>query len=232
MDVTIPGGFLAAAAVPPAGLPIAPPVGSFGWFDLAVMAMLVAGFFRGRKRGMSVEFMDVLQWLAIIGGGAAIYQPVGSFVALTSGAGKLFSYLISYLLVAIMVKTLCTIFKRSVGDKLVSSEIFGNLEYYLGMAAGMVRYLCMVLFFLALLNARLYTDEEMRAEDLMQKKNFEDIRFPTLGSLQRSVFKGSFTGHFAKQNAPFLLIEGTPPAAPLGSIKQQKDKEFNRSLGL
>ena len=231
MDAMIPAGLLAAAA-PPLGVPIAPTGFMFGWFDLVAITMVIAGFMRGRKRGMSVEFVDVLQWLAIVGAGAVLYEPVGSFLALSAGFGKLFSYITAYVTLAILIKTICTLFKRSIGDKLVSSEAFGTFEYYLGMGAGVLRYVCMLVFFLALLNARLYTEAEYRAEDLEQKKNYESIRFPTLCRVQRSIFLDSFTGHFTREAAPFLLIAGTPPAASLGVIKQQKDKEFNRSLGL
>ena len=40
------------------------------WFDLLLLAMICAGVLRGRKRGMSEELLDFLQWLAIIIGGA------------------------------------------------------------------------------------------------------------------------------------------------------------------
>ncbi len=231
MDVTIPVALLAAAPVN-ANVPVVSNGAGFGWFDLVVIGMVVAGFFRGRKRGMSVEFMDVLQWAVIIGMGAVLYEPVGSFLSSLAGFGKLFSYVIAYLSLAIMVKALCTLFKRSIGDKLVSSEAFGTLEYYLGMVAGVFRYVCMVIFFLALLNARLYTEAEVRAEELAQKKAFEDIRFPTLCRVQRSVFKDSLSGHLVRDMLPSLLIKGTPPSESLGAIKQQKDNEFNRRMGL
>src|SRR2546422_4577368 len=36
------------------------------WFDLFVLVMLVVGIFVGRKRGMSLELLSVLQWLMIV----------------------------------------------------------------------------------------------------------------------------------------------------------------------
>ena len=47
------------------------------------------------------------------------------------------------------------------GEKLVTNAVFGNLEYYLGMVAGVVRFACILLFGLALLNAPIVTDKEL-----------------------------------------------------------------------
>lgn len=232
MDVLNYPQFLVAAAMPAGHSAVSANQALFGWFDFIVVAMLVVGFLRGRKRGMSVEFMDVIQWLAIVGVGAVLYQPLGSLMALSAGFGKLFGYLTAYLVMAAVIKSVCTLFKRSIGEKLVSSESFGSLEYYMGMAAGIVRYGCMIIFFLALLNARLYTEAELKAQEQQQQKDFESIRFPTLGRIQNSVFKESFAGQITRQVAPFLLIASTPPEASIGTIKQQKDREYNRSLGL
>ena len=38
----------------------------FNWFDLFVLVMLIVGIFVGRKRGMSLELLAVLQWLVIV----------------------------------------------------------------------------------------------------------------------------------------------------------------------
>jgi len=223
---------LAAVALPASPLDARSSQALVGWFDALVLALLVVGFWLGRKRGMSAEFMDVIQWLGIVGGGAVLYGPVGTMLRATTGFGQLYSYLIAYLLVGVIVKTVCTLFKKSAGEKLLSSEVFGGFEYYLGMIAGVVRFACITVFLLAILHARLYTDAELKAQELEQSKNFESIRFPTLGTLQRNVFQGSFAGHFVHENAPFLLIEPTAPAASLNAVKQERDRQFNRSLGL
>ena len=39
---------------------------TLSWFDLVALAVLVVGLFRGRKRGMSEELLDVFQWLLIV----------------------------------------------------------------------------------------------------------------------------------------------------------------------
>lgn len=224
--------FLAAVALPGSPLNGLPSQALFGWFDAVALAMLLLGFWRGRKRGMSIEFMAVVQWLGIVGGGAVLYGPVGKLLRATTGFGQLYSFLVAYLMVAVILKTVCALFERTAGEKLTSSEVFGGLEYYLGMIAGVVRFACVTLFFLAILHARLYTDAELKAQEMEQSKNFEGIRFPTLGKLQRQVFQQSFTGRFLHENAPFLLIEATAPTPSLDSLKQQRERELNRSLGL
>ena len=223
---------LAAVALPASPLNGLSRPTLFGWFDAVAVVLLVIGFWRGRKRGMSTEFMDVIQWLGIVGGGAALYGPLGKILQATTGFGQLYNYLVAYLLVAVIVKTVCTLFKKTAGEKLMSSEVFGGLEYYLGMVAGVVRFACVTVFLLAILHARLYTDAELKAQELEQRKNFESIRFLTLGTLQRDVFQGSFSGRFVHDIAPFLLIESTAPAPSLDSLKQRRERELNRSLGL
>ena len=47
------------------------------WFDLLLAGLLIFGFLRGRKRGMSEELLDVFQWLTIIVVAAMLYEPVG-----------------------------------------------------------------------------------------------------------------------------------------------------------
>jgi len=219
---------LAAAAGPAGGSGGA----LLGWFDAVALAVVLAGFWRGRKRGMSLEAMDLLQWGAIIGAGAVLYAPLGQLLSSTARFSLLFSYVLTYLTIAIVVKSLCSLFKRSVGEKLVSNETFGSLEYYLGMGAGMVRFACVLLFALALLHAPLYTTGQMEAEEKAQQHNFGDIRFPTLGRVQRAVFANSFLGHAIEQNLSFLLIQATPQSRPLDSINRARDREYERSLGL
>ena len=97
------------------------------------------------------------------------------------------------------------------GGKLLGSDAFGRTEYYLGMASGLVRFGCMLLVALALLNARYFSPAEVRA---MQKYNDEvygSDYFPGLHSVQEAVFEKSITGPFIKQHLDFLLIKPTEP---------------------
>src|SRR5688572_6218569 len=135
------------------------------WFDLVALAVIVVGFFRGRKRGMSEELLDVFHWLLAVVVAAKTYEFVGDFVFNFIGFFSLMvSRIIAYLAIVVAVAITFIIIKRVVGEKLVGSDLFGRLEYYLGMLAGMLRYFCMLLIVISLVHSRLYTPEELESQ--------------------------------------------------------------------
>jgi len=181
-------------------------------FDLVVIVVLLAGITRGRKHGMSEELMSLLSWLAILFGGAAVYKPGGELLRqFISMFGRLSCYLVTYVGVGLLVLLLFAGIKRTVGGKLVGSDIFGRSEYYLGMGSGLVRFACMLLAALALLNARYFSPTEVRAMEKFQDDVYGSNFFPTLHSLQATVFDKSLTGPWIRENLGFLLIKPTEP---------------------
>ena len=110
--------------------------------------------------------------------------------------------------------------KRVLRGKLVGSDIFGRTEYYLGMGSGLVRFSCMLLAALALLNARYFSPTEVRAMEKFQDDVYGSNFFPTLHSLQATVFNRSLTGPWIKDNLGFLLIK---PAEPENKDLHQKE---------
>ena len=94
---------------------------------------------------------------------------------------------------------------------MTGSDIFGRGEYYLAMPACMVRFACILVSMLALLNARYYSPEEIANANQYQKENFNSDLFPTPQTLQYTIFEKSFTGPYIKQYLGFLLIKPTPP---------------------
>ena len=183
---------------------------TYNWFDLVVFVFLVIGVFRGRKRGMSEELLAIFMWLSIVLASANFYRPAGLFLVSITGMSRLFCYITAYLLIAIVIKLLFSFIKRAVGEKLVGSDIFGRMEYYLGMAAGMLRYACMLLMFMAFLNAKYISEAELKRVAKVQKDNFGEISFPTFGSLQQDVFKKSLVGSLTKQHLSNHLIVTGP----------------------
>src|SRR2546429_261292 len=181
-------------------------------FDLALVGLLVAGIYRGRKHGMSEELMLLLKWLVIVFACAAIYEPLGQLFSQTTGLfGLLSSYLAAYVVVALLVIGVFALLKHSVGGKLLGSDIFGRSEYYLGMASGFVRFSCILLAAMALLNSRYYTPMEVRAMEKFQDDVYGSNYFPTLHSVQAVVFERSLAGAWIKKNLDFLLIKPTEP---------------------
>src|SRR5262245_35644996 len=124
------------------------------WFDFAVLIILFIGLKRGQKRGMSEEFLSCTMWLVIVLLCAVAYEPLGQLVAGMTPISKLWCYILCYVAVGGIVAGIFAMIKSSLGGKLIGSDTFGSSEYYLGMPAGMIRFACMMLAVLALLNAR------------------------------------------------------------------------------
>ena len=195
----------------------------FNWFDLLLVVVLVVGILRGRKRGMSEELLTVLQWVAIMLCAAFGYEPFGNWLAATWQLfSPLFSYVTAYLLIAVVVHLIFLVIKRGLHGKLVGSNAFGGGEYYLGMPAGMLRFASILICALALLNARLYSQAEIKAYDAYTKDVYGSDFFPGLHTLQVNVFEKSLTGPRIREYLGFLLIKSTPPEGG----KQLKQKEW------
>jgi uncharacterized membrane protein required for colicin V production len=194
----------------------------FNWFDLVVLAVLVFGLQRGRKRGMSEELTPFLKWLAIVVGCSLAYQPIGLAISGSPTFNELSGYLMAYLGIGLIIAALFALLKKLAGEKWVSSETFGRTEFYLGMFGGAVRYGCMLIAALALLNARAYSNAEVRADVKYQNDVYGSTFFPKLYSVQDQVFQRSLLGPWIKQNLGFLLIKSTEPEK-----KELKQKEFN-----
>lgn len=188
-------------------------------FDLVLILVLAAGIASGRKHGMSEELLSLLMWLAIVFGCAAIYEPVGLIIGdFTTLFGRLSCYVLGYIGVALLVVLLFAGIKRAFGGKLLGSDLFGRAEYYLGMGSGLVRLTCILLAALALLNARYFSPTEVRAMEKFQDDVYGSNFFPTLQSVQASVFDKSLTGPWIKAHLGFLFIKPTKP----------EDKQFHQ----
>ena len=181
-------------------------------FDALLVVVLAAGIARGRKHGMSEELMGLLTWLAVVFGCALLYQPGGALIEqFTSVFSRLSCYLMAYIAGALLFFLLFAGIKRGLGGKLLGSDIFGRSEYYLGMGSGLVRFSCILLAALALLNARYFSPTEVRAMENFQNDVYGSNFFPTLHTMQATVFEKSLTGPWIKENLGFLLIKPTQP---------------------
>jgi uncharacterized membrane protein required for colicin V production len=204
----------------------------FNWFDVAVVLVLAFGFWRGRRNGMTKEILPVAHWLTTIIAGAFGYKPLGDVFIQQGIVRSLFgnkfsdetvAYIAGYLIIAFVVFIFFSFIKRRLKPKLEGSNAFGSGEYYFGMASGAVRYFCMVIFALAILNAPVYTTGEIQAAKAFNNRwygggvaGYSGDFFPTLNETQDSVFKDSLTGPFLRNNLPLLLIDinrYVPPAA-------------------
>lgn len=198
----------------------------FNWFDVFLLVWLGMGIFRGRKRGMSEELITFLQWIAIVVISSIAYQPVGVLLQSMAKMSQLTAYVVAYVLTAGCVATVFLLVKRALGGKLIGSDAFGKSEYYLGMPAGMLRFVCMLITALAILNARAYSSQEIAAAQKFQMDNYGSEFFPGLQSLQAMVFEKSISGPPIRKYLSFLLIT---PTAPAGAGKY-KQKEWSPTM--
>jgi uncharacterized membrane protein required for colicin V production len=197
----------------------------FNAFDLLLVVILGAGIYTGRKEGMSGGLIPLLRWLCIVFICAAAYEPLGR---LFYQSGSIFStlscYLLAYVGSALIIVATFIGIKRALGGKLLGTDVFGTTEYYFGMGSGLVRFACIVLAFLALLNARLYSTAEIKAREKYVNDVYGKDYFPGLQVLQSTVFEKSLTGPWIKENLSFLLIK---PTAPEDKSLHQKEAKWN-----
>ncbi len=161
------------------------------WVDVLIVVLLLLGIVRGRRRGISEELLDVIKWGVIVVACAFLYEPAGVFLAQNSVFSLLSCFVAMYAMIALLILLLFSFIRRSVGQKLVSSDAFGPTEYYLGMVAGMARYACVILVAMAILNARYFSPGEIGSQTKYQEDNFGTKLFPTLSGVQHETFARS-----------------------------------------
>lgn len=191
-------------------------------FDFALLLTMAIGLVRGRKHGMSEELTGLVKWLAVVVCCALVYEPAGQWFAGSSPFSLLASFMIVYICVALFILGLFAMAKHRLGGKLVGSDIFGRAEYYLGMGSGLVRVSCVLIAFLALLNARYFSPTEVRAMEKYQDDLYGSNYFPTWHTAQAVVFEQSLSGPWIREHLGFLLIKPTQP-----EDKQFHQKEAN-----
>lgn len=192
------------------------------WFDGLVVGLLVFGLFRGRKHGMSNEFLPLMQWLTLVLVAGFCYPFAAQFVTSAVGMGKTVGDVLSYLLLAVVVWVVFMGLKRLFASRQTENNFFGSGEYYLGMLSGMVRFSCMLLAGLALLNAPYYSEADIQAHNAYVKRwygggMYSGNYFPDLQTVQQSVFKTSFSGHFIKDCLGQILVQSAAPSADVSA---------------
>jgi uncharacterized membrane protein required for colicin V production len=183
---------------------------SLSWVDFAVAVALLVGLWRGRKRGMSEELLDIIKWALIVLLAGLGYQPIAHLLlSFTSVFGTLSMYVATYMALALIIAITFGIIRKHAGAKLIGSDAFGSSEYYLGMMAGLFRYACIVIVAMSFLHAPQYTPEEIRAKTKYQEDNFGTTFFLTVPQLQQQVFKQSLSGKFVEEYLQVVLIRPT-----------------------
>lgn len=199
---------------------------AFNWFDVALVGLLVFAYWRGRRRGMTKELLPTLQWVAILLVAGLCHPFLADWYQQQGLVRRVFgnyfnertaALMSAYLSISFVIFVVFVGIRRRYHDKLEGSSFFGGNEYYWGIAAGLVRYVCLVLVALALLNAPYYTKADIAAQEAynnrwfgggMQGYNGDFI--PSVYEVQDNVFKKSLLGPLIKSNLSLLLINTTP----------------------
>ena len=201
---------------------------AFNWFDVALVLVLAFGFWRGRKRGMTKELLPSLQWLAILLGAGFGHVFVADWLQQQGVIKQVFgnhfnertaALMSGYLSIAFVIFVVFTMLKRQLNPKLEGSSFFGGNEFYWGVVAGLIRYICMVLVALALLNAPYYSLADIAKAKAYNNrwyggglKDYSGDFIPSVDEVQVSIFKESLIGPFIKDDLSMLLINTTEPA--------------------
>jgi uncharacterized membrane protein required for colicin V production len=179
---------------------------TFNYFDFFVIVWLIVGVLRGRKNGMSQELLPTLKWIAIVVLAGLYYGLLAGVLQQNVGLDSVQANVVSYVVLALVIHLIFSALKSAAGEKLVSGNLFGGWEYYFGMVSGCIRFGCIVIVLLALIHARIITKAEMAETAKIQKQNFEDISFPTPGSIQQALLFQSFTGQQVQAHLASVLI--------------------------
>lgn len=203
---------------------------SLSWVDFVTVIVLAIGFVRGRKRGLSEELLDTVMWLAIVALGALFYRMLADLMASKPMFSRLTYHLAAYILIALVIKIVFLLMKRSFGQKLVESDMFGRAEFYLGMGAGMVRWTCMYIFALSMLHAPHYTEEELAQRLREVEYNYGSDFFPSVDKIQSEVFKASMTGKNLAKYAPQILMAPSDGSADSVRHENSMGKRREREI--
>lgn len=198
---------------------------SFNWFDVFLFAVLAFGVWRGRKNGMSKEVLPVSMWLIIVIVDGLCAPFLAAWLMRTGAMAKIFqgtvtagtaASVISYLFIATAIFLAFSPLRTKFREKVQGNNTFGSGEYYLGMGAGCIRFACMLLFFLALLNAPVYSAEEIAAKKAYNQRwfgggqaGFSGEFFPSIPEIQADVFNSSFSGRMIRDDLGIVLLHSS-----------------------
>jgi uncharacterized membrane protein required for colicin V production len=206
----------------------------FSWFDFVTVIMIAVGIYVGRRRGMSAEILDLLLWIGVVALGGMFTPSLGDWLVHLVHFSVTTAYILAYTLIAVAVLGLGFAIRYAVGEKLVSSDLFGGMEYYLGMVSGVVRFLCIQLAVMAILHGPYIPQEDLQRQLDTQRKDLGEIYFPPFGQIQKNIFKVSITGRTVDKYLHFSLINTGPgnKNRPNETIFRARQRDVDAASGL
>lgn len=183
---------------------------SFNWFDAVFLITIGFGCYDGKKNGLSGEHIPLFKWMLIGLAGGVMGDLFGSLLQMTLSLSSYWSRMIG---AALWIGTGWGVFAflNSKGiTQLKDSDWFGKVEYPLGVVAGALRLLCILLTVMSLLNGRIYTTAQIQAQREEQIRELGSAIFPTVGMINGAVFKGSYIGPRLNRWMGWAFITASP----------------------
>lgn len=208
---------------------------SVGWVDFITLLVISVGIVHGRKRGLSEEILDVVKWLTIVVAAAFLYRPLGDFLNFKPILSPLSFYIIAYILIVLILFVVFGYIKGKFGEKIIESDIFGRMEFYGGMGAGAVRWLCVYFVLLSLIHAPFYSDADRARRKKEVDYNYGSDFFPSLVKIQDSIYLSSLTGKGAENYLDILLMEqmsgDAKPIRNENSLAKRRERAVDDAFG-
>lgn len=180
-------------------------------FDALVLGALGWGVYQGKQQGAASTHVSVVQWMLIGFGGGAMGNLFGSFLSSILGS-PYWSQLIGYF-VWIFIIMIVFAFLNSKGmGEWKNSDWFGRLEYPLGILGGLIKYFCIILTVMSILNAKHYTPAMIKADRDWQIEEFGSTLFPSLTMLNNMIFNTSFSGPNIKRVFGWAILSSAATA--------------------
>ena len=133
-------------------------------FDIVVLVWLAIGLFRGWRNGISLEVLLLPQWAAAAAVGAVAYPYLGGLILHMSNCSMVAGARWGYLIPALIAYAVASRIRHLVGNRLADADLFGKAEFALGTIFGALRFSCMLLIVIALIDAYLPAEWEARAK--------------------------------------------------------------------
>ena len=184
---------------------------TLAWFDIVAVTLIVVGIFHGRKKGMSQELFNTLKWLPMLTISVLVYLPIGKLILRFAPIPPIYGYTGAYVLVNVALATIFTKIRKKVADKMSGSDVFGRAEFPLGMVAGAFQYSCMIVMFMAILNATPVDEDALLRQAATQKKALGENFFPSLGYIHKDVLYVSIAGQTVRDFLGNQLMRHVEP---------------------
>ena len=184
---------------------------SLNMFDALILGALGWGIYQGKEEGASSTHVSVVQWMLIGLAGGFMGNLLGSFLLMIFGS-PYWSQLFGFFLWIFMVACFFAYLNSKGKGEWKDADWFGRTEYPLGILGGLIKYFCIILTIMSILNAKHYTPAMIKADRDWQIEEFGSMLFPSFTMLNNTVFNTSFSGpHLTKVFGWAILPSAKPP---------------------